>query len=226
MRYIFIFFLYFTLNFSFSQTYNFEKPNYKRIKKEIKKRRSDFYYYNLFKKFTSTHSKMTLKEKRHLYYGYVFQKKYQPFGFSKYRDSLNIYAHKRLTKKSISKMLIFSEFILSKNPFDIEVLTYKAYLHKKMKDDIGYKITKKQLKIIYDAILSSGNGKSKNTAYHVIYRNHKTDILKYEKLEFNGFRKTIDKYRIEYLNVKKNNFGIRGVYFNVSAFKINLKSKR
>jgi len=226
MRYIFIIFIIFNFTSSFSQKKSFEKPNYKRIRKSVHKRKSEFNYYKLFKKFNSLNRNMTLKEKRYLYYGYVYQKNYQPFGFSKYKDSLNSYARKRITKTSLNKMLVFAEHILSKNPFNIEVLTYKAYLYKKNRDDIGYALTKKQISIIKDAILSSGNGRTKETAFHVIFRPHKEVILKHKKLKFNGIRKTIDKYRIEYLNVTKNNYGVRGIYFNVSAFKINLKSKR
>jgi hypothetical protein len=226
MRRLLLLLIIFNISSCFSQLNSFEKPNYKKIRKSIRKKKSDYNYYKLFKKFNNLNSNMTLKEKRYLYYGYVFQKNYEPFGFTKYRDSLNLYASKKTTKNNLTKMILFSEYILSKNPFNIEVLTYKAYLHKKNRDDIGYKRIKKQLKIIFDAILSSGNGRTKEAAYHIIYRTHKKAILKHKKLKFNGIRKTIDKYRIEYLNVGKNDFGIRGVYFNVSAFKINLKSKK
>ncbi len=222
---IFILISFFMTFSVFSQTEHYDKPNYKKIKRAVKKKKSDFYYHKLFKKFSNPNSKMTLEEKRFLYYGYIYQKRYKPFGYSKYRDSLNIYAKKQLTKESIQKMIYFSDNILSSNPFNIEVLTYKSYLHRKAKDATGYQLAKKQLNIIFDVILSSGNGKSKATAYHIIYREHKTDILKHLKLKFNGIRKTIEKFRIEYLNVTKNKYGIRGVYFNVKAFKIDLKSK-
>lgn len=226
MRHLLLLLFILNISVSYSQLNSFEKPNYKKIRKSVRKKKSDYNYYKLFKKFNNLNSTMTLKEKRYLYYGYVFQKNYEPFGFTKYRDSLNLYARKRGTTNHLSKMILFTEYILSKNPFDIEVLTYKAYLHKKDRDDLGYKLTKKQLKIIFDALLSSGNGRTKESAYHIIYRAHKKALLKHNNLKFNGIKRTIDKYRIEYLNVAKNKFGIRGVYFDVSAFKINLKSKK
>ena len=226
MRFLFFILFFLLVPPIHSQKDTFKKPNYKRIKRNVKKKSSDLNYVVLYKKFTSLHSKMTLEEKRHLYYGFVFQKKYNPFGFSKYHDSLRLYTRKKDLKKNIPKMLVFSEHILSKNPFNIEVLTYKAYLLRKNNDMEAYKITKKQIRIIYDAIKSSGDGLSKKSAFHVIFRNHKSDLLKHKNLKFNGTRKTIDKYRVEYLNVEQNKNKIRGLYFNVSAFKINLKSKR
>ena len=225
MRFLF-FILFFLLVYPIhSQNSTFKEPNYKRIKRNIKKKNSELNYTVLYKKFTSLQSKMTLEEKRHLYYGFIFQKKYNPFGFSKYHDSLRLYTHKKHSKKSISKMLAFSDRILSENPFNIEVLTYKVYLLRKNNDIEASKIAKKQIRIIYDAIKSSGDGLSKKSAFHVIFGNHKSDLLKHKKLKFNGIRKTIDKYRVEYLNVEQNKNKIRGLYFNVSAFKINLKSK-
>ncbi len=227
MKYIIVILVFlFNLNSTLAQNKAFKKPNYKKIKREVAKNKSDFYYPKLFKKFSSVSSNLTIEEKRFLYYGYIYQKKYSPFGFSKYSDSLNTNARKPLTKETLKKMLFFSERILSKNPFNLKVLTYKAYLDRKNKDDVGYAITKKQINIIFDAIKSTGNGRSKETAFHIIFRDHKHDLLKHFKLKYNGIHKTIDKYRIEYLNVVKNKKRIRGVYFNVSAFKINLKSKR
>ena len=225
MKYILTLFLF--VNLGFSQVNSFDVPNYKKIKRTINKSKTSLYYNHLLKKFNNINNKsMTLKEKRHLYYGYIFQKNYKPFGFNKYRDSLNLYSRKSLTKINLKKALMFSEYILSENPFDLKTLAYKVYLHKKNKDKIGLSITKNQIKIINDAILSSGNGRTKETAYYIIYRDHKEAFLKYRKLKPSGFYKTIDKYRIEYLNVAKNDQGVRDMFFNVSAFKINLKSKR
>ncbi len=215
----------FFINTSFSQQTS-KKPNYKRIKKNIKKKNSNLYYYALFKKFNNTNRAMTLEEKRHLYFGYIFQKEYAPFGFNKYKDSLNLYARKKLTKKTITKMLFFIEYILSKKPFDLKVLKYQAYLYKKSKNNIGYATTKKKIMLVKDAILSTGNGRSSETAYHVIYRDHELDIFKLLKIKFNGTRKTIDKFRIERLYAKPNNQNIKGLFFNVKAFKLNLKSKK
>ncbi len=210
----------------FLQHDNTEKPNYSRIKRNIKKTKSDLNYSLLFKKYNNAQSTMTLKEKRHLYYGFIYQTSYKPFNTSKYRDSLTVYSKGKITKNNIDKLLFFSNHALQENPFNIEVLIYKAYLYKKNKNFEGFKITKNKLNIIYSAISSSGDGLSKSTAYHVIYRNHKMNFLKHKKLTFNGIRKTIDKHRIEYLNVKQNKQKIRGLYFNVKAFQMNLKSKR
>lgn len=224
---IFITVLFFIFSIAmYSQKVSFEKPNYKKIKRVINKKKSPLYYTRLYKKYTNINSKMTLKEKRHLYYGFIFQKRYDPFGINKYHDSLRLYAHKKHTKKSIQKMLFFSKHILQKNPFNIEVITYKASLLRKTNNKDALKIAKKQLQIIYDAINSSGDGLTSKTAYHVIFRKHKSDFLKHKNLKFNGFKKTIDKFRVEYLNVTENKKNIRGIYFNVSAFKINLKSKK
>jgi len=74
MKYLFYFLLIFSVQVSFSQAKKYEKPNYKRIKKEVHKKKSDFYYDKLLKKYNHASRYLSLKEKRHLYYGFVFQK--------------------------------------------------------------------------------------------------------------------------------------------------------
>lgn len=105
MRFLFFILFFLLVPPIHSQKDTFKKPNYKRIKRNVKKKSSDLNYVVLYKKFTSLRSKMTLEEKRHLYYGFVFQKKYNPFGFSKYHDSLRLYTRKKDLKKIFLKCL-------------------------------------------------------------------------------------------------------------------------
>ena len=226
MKYIVLFISLLFFSTSFSQKNTFEKPNYKKIKRNINKKRSNFNYTTLYNKYYTLKSKMSLEEKRHLYFGYIFQKEYNPFGISKYKDNLNKLARQKITKSNIYTLLKLTEQILRKNPFDLEVLKYRSYLHKKDNNQLGLAQTKKQIKIIKDAILSTGNGLSRKTAYHVIFREHKTEMLKFKKLKFSGVKNTVEKFKIEYLSVAKNPQNINGLFFNVSAFKMDLKNRR
>ena len=73
---------------AYSQELKFEKPNYNKIEKEIEKKSSSYYYEKLKEKFNSSDSTMTLEEKRHLYYGFSFQKEYSSSYHNKANDSL------------------------------------------------------------------------------------------------------------------------------------------
>jgi hypothetical protein len=87
-------FTIFIISNSFSQELKFEKPNYKKISKEIKKKKSEFYYKNLFDRYLNGDTTFNLNEKRHLYYGFSFQDDYSPYGSSSYNDSLKVFYEK------------------------------------------------------------------------------------------------------------------------------------
>ncbi len=72
---IFIFILAFSVH-GFSQ--DFSPVNYKKIEKNILKKKSPFFYTHLLKRFTDGDTLFNLDEKRHLYYGYIFQPEYNP----------------------------------------------------------------------------------------------------------------------------------------------------
>ena len=68
------------INFiAFSQELEFKAPDYKQIEKEIQDKKSAFYYPNLMDRFAKNDTLMTPDEFHHLYFGYVFQPKYNAF---------------------------------------------------------------------------------------------------------------------------------------------------
>ena len=71
--------LFILLSFaSFAQDWEFERPDYKKIETNIKNDKSNLLYDLLMAKFQEGDSTMSLEEKRHLYYGYTFQKNITP----------------------------------------------------------------------------------------------------------------------------------------------------
>ncbi len=220
-------FLVLMFNFSlfvFSQVKT-NKPNYKKIKKEIKKKRSDFYYPVLVKKF-SRGLPMTLQEKRYLYYGFAFFGSYEPYKVTKYYPKINqIIASKNYSTESLSNLLNYINLELAVRPFNLELLKLKLFVFKRMRNTVELNITKNKIKVIKEAILSSGNGLSKESAYAVIFISNEYDVLQFLNLKpfTNNF---VDK-KLEYIKVKENPKGLKGLYFDVSLItrRINVKQK-
>ncbi len=220
-------FLVLMFNFSlfvFSQVKT-SKPNYKKIRKEIKKKRSDFYYPVLVKKF-SRGLPMTLQEKRYLYYGFAFFGSYEPYKVTKYYPKINqIIASKNYSTESLSNLLNYINLELANKPFNLKLLKLKLFVFKRMRNTVEYNITKNKIKVIKDAILSSGNGKTKESAYAVIFISNEYDVLHFLNLKpfTNNF---VDK-KLEYIKVKENPKGLKGLYFDVSLItrRINAKQK-
>ena len=215
MKHLFTIFLLFVGLFSFSQGWDFEKPNYKKIEKNIKKKRSNLYYKTLMSRYMSADTTMTLEEKRHLYYGYSFHKNYSPYSSSDYSDSLNdVLDKEEFNNVDQQKIIKFSDYILKENPFDLSAINHQLFALEQTgnKEEFNKKLI--QFKIVLDALMSSGNGLNKNDAFYVIFTSHEYHLLSILGLEFGGEQNLIEDY--DYLKVAPNEFNIEGLYFEIS----------
>ena len=201
--------------FIFSQTAEFEKPNYKKIEKEISKKESNFFYDSLFKRYQNGDTTLNIQEKRHLYYGGVFQDTYAPYGSSNYADSIKILLKNNpLTDTDYKNIIRFSDLIFLENPFDLEALNYALFACDKSEQTSLLHKKYAQMNVIFDAVLSSGDGLKKESAFYVIYINHEYAVLNILGFEFGGQQRLIEHY--DFLKVNKNKYNIEGFYFDVS----------
>ncbi|WP_452220862.1 DUF4919 domain-containing protein [Lacinutrix salivirga] len=200
---------------SYSQDWDFEKPNYKKIEKNIKKKKSNLFYKTLMSRFQKADSTMTLDEKRHLYYGYIFDKNYSPYSRSDYRDSLRVVLRKeKMDSLDLNRIVEFTNKMLFENPFNLNAINYQLYSLEKLGNKESFDKRVNQLRIIVDALMSSGNGKSKKEAFYVIYTSHEYDLLNFLGLQFGGSQSLIEHY--DYLTIAENEDKLEGLYFDVS----------
>lgn len=199
----------------FAQKQKFENPDYKKIEKAIKDSDSNLFYEKLYTRFLDSDSTFTNQEKAHLYYGFIFNESYSPYGKSVYRDSLKTIIKKEtLDDADFESIVKYSNLALKENPFDIRTLNYKIYSLNKLEQYEEYNRTITQARTIVDAILYSGDGLTKKTAYYVIFVDHEYDILNILGHQFGGEQKLIDKF--DYLKVSPNEQNIKGFYFDIS----------
>ena len=214
-RTLFIISLYLFSGYIFAQEESFKKIDYKKIRKEIKKEKSAYYYPKLMVKYKKGDT-LSIEEGRHLYYGFIYQDAYTPYSFSVYRDSITeIFKSKMLFREDYRNILRFSDSILSRNPFNLRVLSYQLFAHDNLEDPGAYNAVMHKARSIIDAILSSGNGLKKETAIYVINPSHEYDILSVLGFEFGDQQSLIEHY--DYLKLAKNEKNIDGLYFEISA---------
>ena len=198
----------------FSQNMQTAKPDYKKIEKEISKEKSEFFYSKLLKRYMNSDTTMTLKKKRYLYYGYSFQNAYSPYGHSDFSDSLRVlYQKEQHNDKELNKIIELSDSILVENPFDLRAINYQLYALEKLEKTFEFDKKINQMRIIIDALLSSGDGLKQKTAFYVIYTSHEYALLNILGFEFGGEQSLIDHF--DYLKVAKNSQNIKGFYFDV-----------
>ncbi|GLB47925.1 DUF4919 domain-containing protein [Neptunitalea lumnitzerae] len=193
-----------------------EAPNYGNIEKAITKKKSSFYYPLLMKRFQKADTTLTLEDKRHLYYGYQFQEKYNPYGKSVYNDSLDLSLKiTNPTEDTFKDIIRYSDSILAENPFDLRTISNQLNAYETLQMEKEFMIKLFQFTSTIDAIISSGDGKEEETAFYVLYVPHEYDLINIIGLEFGGEQSLIKTY--DYLTLKENEYDLKGLYFEVSA---------
>jgi hypothetical protein len=199
----------------YGQNKTLKTPNYKKIKRNIKKSNSKFFYPKLLSNYFKGNNNMSLPEKRYLYYGFTFHDNYKPYTESLQKGTIKkLFLKGNHTNKEFKELIKISDFYLFNNPFDIEIINLQIFILKKLR--LLEKAEKKlnQKDIIIDAILSTGNGETKLNAYHVIMTAHENDVLTNLNLKQKGRHLSTDIY--EYLNLENNDKNIKGLFFNIN----------
>jgi len=208
---------------SFAQDDEFEKPNYKKIEKAIKKKKSDLHYPRLMERFLNSDWSMSLEERRHLYYGFIYEPNYSPYGNSDYVDSIKpLLQMEDHDTTQLMEILRLADSIMSDKPFDLDAINYKLYALDELGREAAFEKCIHQFRIIVDAIMSSGNGLEDKTAFYVIYISHEYDILNILDFSFGGQQSLIGTN--DYLKVAENEQKIEGLYFDVSPCLNHLNS--
>jgi hypothetical protein len=131
-----------------------------------------------------------------------------------------------LTEQDWDKLLQFNLKVLEKCPFHPRYLNLTRAVYKKLGDAEMAHLYNMKVWMVFETILSSGDGKSEKTAYHIIAVPHEYDLLNYLDLEFGGTQH-LTGGMCDYLEVKKNKEKLKGVYFDVNRlFDVNMEQMK
>ncbi|AXG75078.1 DUF4919 domain-containing protein [Flavobacterium arcticum] len=207
----------------YAQTQEFFPPDYSKIEKNVKDKKSTLYFDTLFNRYTQADSTMTLEEKRHLYYGYSFQDEYSPYGRAEEENKLRELLQKEnADKKDLEKIIEYTDAILKQYPFSIRMKEYRIYSFRELGKIAEVEKENIQAEIIIDAILSSGDGTKKETCFYVINTSNEYELLNLLGFDFGGKQSLIDG-GYDYLTLAKNSYQLEGFYFDVSRCLESLK---
>jgi hypothetical protein len=112
---------------------------------------------------------------------------------------------------SLVKSNVLLILCLSENPFDLAVMSYSLYANDQLKRVYDLKAVRVKANIVIDAILSSGDGLKKKTAFYVIDVSHEYQLIAILGYQFGGMQKLIEHY--DYLELASNDQGIERVLF-------------
>lgn len=192
------------------------KPDFKQIAENIKQKQSTLSYDRLFERFQRADSNFTLAEKYHLYFGYSFTEKYQPYFTSEnIKEITTLINTDNLTKEQMQRVIDLSEDVLKGYPFNISMMGYRAYFFRALGKEQQAADEEVRANLVLDAILGTGDGSSKETCFYVIAVGNEYELINTLGLVYGGEQRLIDgKY--DYLTLEENDYGMWGMYFDVS----------
>lgn len=201
------------LNSSFSQEMSFKIPDYELIKKDIQDKNSNYYYPKLLDRLTANDTLLTNDEYRHLYFGYIFNPKYDSYFRSPNEEELNKYYNsEKIEAKDYDIILKLAQNAITAFPFDLKQLNFIGYIYHLKGDEATSKKMAYRFEKILTAIVSSGNGQKCETGFHVISVSHEYALLNVFELDSTS-QSLVGN--CDYLSFEKGKYKIDGLYFNI-----------
>nr|WP_315026271.1 DUF4919 domain-containing protein [uncultured Chryseobacterium sp.] len=199
-----------------AQKPKFKAPDYSLIQKNIEDKNSEFYYPKLLKRLEDSDTLLTNNQYRHLYFGYTFQKDYNPYKISKKsKEVAKYYRGEKISEKDIPNAILLFRNVLEENPVDLRAMNYLAYLYHLAKDDETAKKLAVNFHGLANAILTSGDGLKCETAFHVISVTDEYAFLSRFQMETSS---QSSHSKCDYHEFEKDKYKIPGFYFNISTF--------
>jgi len=199
----------------FSQDDNIEPLKLKKLKKEIRKKKSPFYYPRLFDRYVKQDTSLTIEEFKYLYYGFTFQKGYSPYGTPALQDSLISYlSREELLRAEYEVAARIGGELLQESPFRlretfITAVSYEMAGNLRM-SSAYFDFYQKQV----DAIMSTGDGLSTNSAFVVIYIQDEYEIIEVLGFKFGGNQYLLNG-NFDMIELQENPYGVDALYFDV-----------
>lgn len=172
--------IYCFLLFLLSSSMVFGQVDYEAIKKRTSDEENEMYYPHLIQRFIDSDSTLTIEDFQSIYYGVFFHK---PYDLDKIIESERTI---RLANYSGEYLEAYelADNLLKEYPVSIQAYFEKAYACYNLKRFEEEAYNTKRYKILITTILSSGDGKTFETAYHANLSNDKYEVIKFLHLEY------------------------------------------
>ena len=197
-------------------------PDYKQIKKEINSKDSEFYYPELLRRFQAADTTLSLEQVRHFYYGAATMPEYNPYRFSLLGE-----LNEALEKGELQKADSIIERQLADDPTNLQFYEYKMMLKTEQfgRDSKEANDAFFQVFMLSSAILSSGDGLSKETAIYVINIADEYAIMTLYGLSLKMQSLImVDGQKLDQMDLVSNKYGWKTLYFNTSITETALKN--
>lgn len=197
----------------------FMRPDYPAIQKAISNPRSEFYYPTLLERYYAGDTTFTAKESHYLYYGFVFQKEYDPYDHSDTEMKKMLHSLPSIGDNDCRTLIGMAQEVLEKNPFKVSAFRVIQYCCDQLDSaELATKYSWMQ-RTFAIAIIESGNGKEPSTAFYVNEVEHEYFLLSlFDLTPGSQSLSIIDDEKYDVMEVDKNDYGLEKLYFNLKSF--------
>lgn len=211
-------------NICWAQEY--EAPNYQLIKKQISNSKSAQYYPKLMERYLECDTMLTNEDYRLLYYGFTMREDYVPYQekSQQFFDIRRQVTRNQADQKILNEAMSITETILEDSPFDLSAISLRSIAALQLGDSLQYEQNKAKYSGLLEAITSSGDGETAQSAFHIADVEHEYEITAHLGLVVKG--NNLINEKVEYLIVETPNAdNIEGIYFNYDACGSQYKKK-
>ena len=199
----------------------FNAPDYKQIKKAVNIKGGEFYYPELLRRFEAADTTLTREQAYYFYYGTATLPDHNPYKFENYEAVSKALSGDNITEENWRKAAEAIEKQLQSDPTNLRFHVYKqmAYSYVYGKESREYLDAVFQVNKLLSAIMSTGDGRTMESAFHVISVTDEygfMDILGVSLKSQSLLNNKGQSYDL--MELKENSYGLKSLYFNVSSF--------
>ena len=199
----------------FAQKAAKQPPNYTALKHLFEKQSGVNRYDSLLSRFRVADTSLSIGEYRLLYYGYFFRPDFSEDDGGAAMDSIRaLYNRDSLSTGDWRGVAHYARLAIDTAPYSLRAHRALINAHRVLGDSMLYRQYEVRRDGILDAILSTGDGRSDSTAFHVISVSHEYDLLGLFGFQSKG--QSLTANLCDYVKLEENKYGLAGLYFDVS----------
>jgi len=186
--------------------------------KEMKSIATSPTYDQLFQRFLQNDTALTLTDYRTLYFGQAYRDDYRPYSRHDSIRALNTYLN-TVENPDFNKVLTYTRLILKEFPFNLEQVFLTGIAYDKLNKKDQARIWLKKYENLLTAIISTGDGRSAQTAFMVTKTSDEYNVIRAFRLKFTGQSLIMENnHNYDKMDLEENEHGIEALYFNVDLF--------
>lgn len=197
-------------------------PDYKQIKKAIESKDSELYYPELLRRFEAADTTLTVEQNYYFYYGTATRPEYDSyksdsFVYALLKESLK---GDTLTEENWQQAAEIVDNYLKDDPTNLRFHMYKQNVYSNLYGEESEEMYNAYIQVVmlYSAIVSTGDGKTPETAFHVICISDEYALMSMAGL-FPKSQALIEKHGRSYdtMDLEENEYGLETLYFDITV---------